>query len=204
MHLLGERTLGIVILLLLAGLVVVKRFATGSVLDRPRGGLLVQAVNVFNLFFLLVANPLAAVLLVTSRLATSDPTNFKLGAPGILVGVEIVGLALYVAGYFLMARALIVLARNYQLGGCAPRAADRMIVSGPYRLIRHPMYSAALSIALGLTCLIQSWAAASVLCVYLVLISLLIPLEEAGLQRAYGDAYVAYQRNSKKLIPLVY
>ena len=54
MHLLGQRTLGIAILFLLVMLVTVKRAATGSILDKPKGSLLVQLVNVFNLFFLLV------------------------------------------------------------------------------------------------------------------------------------------------------
>ena len=54
-----------------------------------------------------------------------------------------------------------------------------MIVDGPYRVVRHPMYSAALSIALGLACLIQSGACFAVFCIYLALILPLIPVEEA-------------------------
>ncbi len=204
MHLLGERTLGIAILFLLGALVAVKRVATGSVLDKPRGGLMVQSVNILNLVFLLIVNPSAAVLLITSRLATVDPTILTIDQPAIVSSLEIAGLAMYVTGYAVMVGALIVLGRNYQLGGCAPRPEDRMVLRGPYRLIRHPMYAAALSIALGLACLIQSGAALSVFCIYLVLIGLLIPVEEAGLRRAYGDAYVAYRRKSSKLIPFVY
>lgn len=58
MHLFDQRLLGILVLVLLGGLVVVKRMATGSVLDRPRGNFLIQLVNGFNLFFLLMVNPL--------------------------------------------------------------------------------------------------------------------------------------------------
>ena len=49
MHLLDQRTLGIAILLLLAVLVIVKQVATGPVLDKPKGNLLVQLVNAFRL-----------------------------------------------------------------------------------------------------------------------------------------------------------
>jgi protein-S-isoprenylcysteine O-methyltransferase Ste14 len=97
-----------------------------------------------------------------------------------------------------------VLARNYQLGGSAPRSGDKMVAQGPYRLIRHPMYTAALSIALGLACLIQSWAFFCVFCVYLGLIIPLIAEEEAGLQKAYGERYAEYVRKTRKLIPFVY
>lgn len=74
---------------------------------------------------------------------------------------------------------------------------------GHIRLVRHPMYTAALCISLGLACLIQSLAYLGALCVYLVLIVLLIPVEEEGLRRAYGERYVAYQQEVKKVLPFL-
>ena len=204
MHLLDQKILGIAILFLLGILVTVKRVATGSILDKPEGNLMVQAVNIFNLFFLLVVNPLAAILLITSRLVTRDPTHLTIYDLRILMVVEIVGLVMYVIGYVLMAASLITLGRNYQLGGSAPRSEDTMIMDGPYRLVRHPMYTAALSISAGLTCLVQSWAFCCVFLIYLVLILLLIPVEEVELRKAYGQQYVVYQQKERKLVPFVY
>jgi protein-S-isoprenylcysteine O-methyltransferase Ste14 len=204
MHLLDQRVLGIAILFLLGMLVIVKRVATGSILDKPKGNLMVQLVNIFNLFFLLAVNPVVAILLITRRLATIDPTHVTIDERWILMVLEIVGLLKFAIGYFLMAGALVTLGRNYQLGGSAPRSEDKMVVDGPYRLVRHPMYTAALGISFGLVCLIQSWALFCVFCVYLVLIFLLIPLEEDELRKAYGEQYVSYQRKTRKLIPLVY
>jgi protein-S-isoprenylcysteine O-methyltransferase Ste14 len=204
MHLLDQRTLGIAILCLLGMLVIVKQVATGSILDKPQGNLLVQLVNIFNLFFLLVVNPLAAILLLTGQLAVIDPSHLTINASSILVVVEIIGLVLYVLGYLLMAGALLTLGRHYQLGGSTPRAEDKMVIRGPYRLIRHPMYTAALSIALGLACLIQSWAFLGVFGIYLVLIIPLISMEEEGLRKAYGAPYGAYQQKTKRLVPFVY
>jgi protein-S-isoprenylcysteine O-methyltransferase Ste14 len=204
MHLLDQRILGLIILFLLAGLVITKQVATGRILDQPKGNLLVRLVNIFNLFFLLVVNPLAAILLITRRIGTLDPTHVAIRAPWLLMVLEILGLAAYVMGYVLMAWALIRLGRSYQLGGSAPRAQDRMVMDGPYGLVRHPMYTAALSISLGLAFLIQSWCFACVFCIYLALILLLIPLEEESLRRAYGDQYAAYERRTRKLIPFAY
>lgn len=118
--------------------------------------------------------------------------------------LEIVGLLKYAIGYFLIAGALVTLGRHYQLGGSAPRSEDKMVVDGPYRLVRHPMYTAALGISFGLVCLIQSWALFFVFCFYLVLIFLLIPVEEDGLRKAYGEQYGSYQQKTRKLIPFVY
>jgi protein-S-isoprenylcysteine O-methyltransferase Ste14 len=203
MHLLDQGTLGIVILLLLGMLVIVKQMATGSILDKPKGNLWVWLVNLFNLFFLLIANPLAALFLITRRFEAFDPSHLGVGVSWLLTGLEIGGLALYGTGHLLMAWALISLRGNYQVGGSAPRAADQMVIVGPYRLIRHPLYTAALCISLGLACLIQSLACFSMFCIYLVLMSLLIPLEEKGLQQAYGEQYSAYQQKVKRLIPLL-
>jgi protein-S-isoprenylcysteine O-methyltransferase Ste14 len=103
-----------------------------------------------------------------------------------------------------MAWALIRLGRSYQLGGIAPRAEDSIVTDGPYGLVRHPMYTAALSISLGLALLIHSWGFACVFLIYLALILSLIPLEEEGLRRAYGSLYGAYERRTRKLVPYAY
>ncbi len=205
MHLLDERTLGIAILLLLGVLVISKRMFTGSILkDRPKSNLRIWLTHIFNLFFLLIVNPLAAILLITGHLEAVDPTRLAINRPWLLMGVEIGGIGLYVMGFILMAWALVKLGCNYQAGGSDPRAADGMVMGGPYRLVRHPMYAAALAISLGLACVVQSLAFFSVFGIYLVLIILLIPAEEEGLRRAYGERYIAYQQRVKKLVPLFF
>ena len=103
-----------------------------------------------------------------------------------------------------MAWALITLGRNYQLGGSAPRSEDKMVTDGPYRLVRHPMYTAALGISLGLALLVQSLAFFGVFCIYLGLLSLLIPVEEDTLREAYGEQYGAYRHVTKRILPFVY
>jgi protein-S-isoprenylcysteine O-methyltransferase Ste14 len=204
MHLLGPAFLGIVILLLLGALVVVKQIATGFILDKPQGSLLVQLVNIFNLFFLLIVDPLAAIGLITGSLPRIDPTHVAIDAGWILMFLEILGLLLYVIGFVLMGWALLTLRHNYQLGGSTPRSEDHMVVNGPYAFIRHPMYSAALSISLGLACVIQSLAFFAVFVIYLALMFGLIPLEERELEKAYGAKYIDYQRQTKMLIPAIY
>lgn len=110
-------------------------------------------------------------------------------------------MVVYVLGYLLMGWALISLGRNYQVGGSAPRAADTLVIVGPYQFVRHPMYTAALCISLGLACLIQSLAYFSVFCIYLVLMILLIPVEEARLRQAYDEQYRVYQQKVHPIIP---
>ena len=80
MHLLDQRIAGIIILLLWAMLVVVKAIATGSLLkDRPRRGVWIWLIHIYNFVFRLVAAPLAAVLRIVQ-------TRQALGTPGWLTG----------------------------------------------------------------------------------------------------------------------
>lgn len=203
MHLLGDQVLGALILCLLGILVWVKRLATGSVLDeRPDARLLVRVVNAFNLGFLLVINPAAALLLLTSQLQAWDATRVQVPWPWLRAAVEAVGVGTYVVGCALMMWALLTLRSSYQLAGMAPRSRDALVVRGPYALVRHPMYAAALAMALGIGLALQSLACLAVFGIYLVMLHALMPLEEAGLRSTYGVSYESYARTLPRLIPL--
>ena len=85
-----------------------------------------------------------------------------------------------------------------QLGASLPRNTDKLVILGLYHFVKHPMYAAAPYISLGLACLTQSLACLGVFCIYLGLISLLIPIEEKGLQKAHGKGYCDYQHKGCK------
>ena len=204
MHLLGQSTLGILMLLSIVMLVIIKQLTTGSILEIPTGVLRVRLANIFNLFFLLIVLPVSAILLITRKMEVSDSSHLTFNSSGLLLGLEIVGIVLYVFGYFLMTWALINLRRNFQLGGSSPRSGDEMVRNGPYRLVRHPMYTAGLGIFLGLAFLVQSSAIFFLFWIYLILIILMIPVEEEGLKQVYGEKYTAYQQEVKKLVPFCY
>ncbi len=204
MHILSQKVLGLLIVLLLAILVVTKRISTGSILEKLKGGLLLWLVNIFNLLFLLIINPFAAILLIMEKMETADPGFLFINDRSFLLIVEYAGLIIYLFGFILMAWALIRLGMNYQLGGVDPRATDKMVTSGPYKYIRHPMYTAALSIALGLSFLIQSVGCFIAFCIYLILILMLVPKEEESLAKAYSESYNIYRSHTNKLIPFLY
>lgn len=203
MHLINQEIFGVIILLLLGALVIIKKIATGSILDKPKGNFLIQIVNIFNLFFLLIVNPLTAILLI-ARPDMIDATRIAVTEPLLLKCWEIAGLVFYVTGFFLMTWALICMGNNYQLGGSMPRKKDKLVTAGPFRLLRHPMYAAALSISAGIFCLTQSWPLFVVFVLYFILILPLIGAEEEGLQKAYGKQYISYRQKTKKLIPYIY
>ena len=205
MSALDPRTLGAMILASLAVFLVFKRWATGSFIKgKPEGGFLLWLTHVFNLFFLLAVNPAVAILLVARRLETLDPTIADPGRTSIHLGLEISGLLLYLAGIALMCWALAAMRGHFQVLGRSPRPADGLILSGPYRLVRHPMYTSVLGLSLGLAFMTQSLAIFALFWVYLGLILPLIAFEEEGLRRAYGEQFAAYQIRVRKIVPLFY
>ncbi len=93
MHLLDQRALGIAMLLLLSMLVTVKHWAAGSILkDRSKGNLRSWLTHLFNLFFLLVAIPIAAMLLTARRLEALDPTHITIDVPWLSMGLSTGGM----------------------------------------------------------------------------------------------------------------
>lgn len=82
-------------------------------------------------------------------------------------------------------------------------AHAELVMTGPYRLIRHPMYTSLLIVALGLVLAAPSvgrwliWAA--------LLINLVLKLRyEEGLLLARFPAYADYRRSTWRLIPWVF
>jgi protein-S-isoprenylcysteine O-methyltransferase Ste14 len=188
MRVLDQRMGGIIVLVLWVALVGAKRIATGSLLeDKPRGGAWMWITHVFNFSFLLAAVPAAAILLMLRE----GPLNHLAAA----------GAVLYSAGTALMISALLTLRGNYQVGGNTPRPSDKLVIRGPYRFVRHPMYAAALSVSLGLALLTQSFLYFGVFCVYVMLIARLIPIEEQRLYQVYKQQYGNYRAAVKALLP---
>ena len=77
--------------------------------------------------------------------------------------------------------------------------------TGPYRYVRHPSYTGALTIFVGLGLALQSWGAVlALLLIFAVVWGYRIHVEEGVLISQLGEAYVSYARRTKRLIPYVF
>ena len=79
-----------------------------------------------------------------------------------------------------------------------------LILRGPYRLVRHPIYTGVLLAVFG-TCLAEGrvgnlWVVGMVA----VLLIVKLKVEESLLARQFPDAYLQYRRRVKALIPFLY
>lgn len=83
------------------------------------------------------------------------------------------------------------------------RQGGQLCTSGPYRVIRHPMYTAVLLLLLAL--LSNDYSHARLVVFLIVLVDLLVKMnvEEKLLTAHYAD-YKDYMKQTKRLVPFVY
>jgi len=79
-----------------------------------------------------------------------------------------------------------------------------LITTGPYRLVRHPIYLGLAQLALGQALAFSSWLA------LLVVFFGVVPTfawraraEETVLGRTFGESYALYRKQTKMIIPYV-
>ena len=82
------------------------------------------------------------------------------------------------------------------------RADHRLVTHGPYRWVRHPMYTVLLVFAVGLFLLLANWfvGGAAVLGIALVMI-IRTPYEEQMMLEAFGDEYRRYMERTGRFLP---
>ncbi|MCH7587382.1 MAG: isoprenylcysteine carboxylmethyltransferase family protein [Chloroflexi bacterium] len=83
------------------------------------------------------------------------------------------------------------------------KADGRLITAGPYRLIRHPMYTSIL-VATGVL-VIDSFTVARFVIWIILLVDLLLKIKyEEGLLMQFLEGYSAYMDRSARIIPFLY
>lgn len=119
-------------------------------------------------------------------------------------GVFFVGLAVMLIGVSWRWYAILTLGK-YFTGMVLIQAQHIVVQHGPYKFIRHPSYSGALLIAMGIGLMIGNWLSIITIIVGL-LIGLIyrIPVEEQALLQALGQPYETYMKRTKRLIPFIF
>lgn len=116
--------------------------------------------------------------------------------------VTLVAVILCIAGLLFCLWARATLGRNWS-GTVTLKEGHELIVRGPYRLVRHPIYTGLFAMVVATA--VVSGRLAGIIGTALVFISLWIKLidEEQVMLKQFGDEYVAYQKGTKRIIPFV-
>jgi protein-S-isoprenylcysteine O-methyltransferase Ste14 len=78
---------------------------------------------------------------------------------------------------------------------------QRLVVEGPYRYVRNPLYVTDFCLILGAALLTRSWALVVLAALYLAQLTLQIPLEERELRERFGRSYRCYCELVLRFIP---
>jgi protein-S-isoprenylcysteine O-methyltransferase Ste14 len=177
---------------------------------------------------LFAVGPVVAVLALLRRWFKRSPTSYRIKGwrwyvpvallpvewllpPALIVfrigeierdwlAVRVAGLALGVAGAALLVWASIVLGR-FLMHEAAVRDDHALVASGPYRFVRHPVYTGYLALLLGCgaaslnACLLLLWP------VSLLGILIQAASEDQILEARFGQDHQRYVRRTGRLVP---
>jgi protein-S-isoprenylcysteine O-methyltransferase Ste14 len=81
------------------------------------------------------------------------------------------------------------------------RKYHELVTSGPYRWVRHPLYSVGTTFFVSLSLLAANWFIGLASLSVLVMLLVRLPKEEARLVERFGDEYRAYVEHTGRLLP---
>jgi protein-S-isoprenylcysteine O-methyltransferase Ste14 len=81
------------------------------------------------------------------------------------------------------------------------REEHRLVTTGPYARIRHPIYLALIGFLTGIALVTANWFFIALLVVSIVVLALRIPKEEQMMVEDFGEEYKAYMQGTGRLLP---
>ena len=113
-----------------------------------------------------------------------------------------IGVALVLAGAAFAIWARFTIGSNWS-GTITVKTDHELQTSGPYAIVRHPIYSGLLLTLLGTALVVGEWRAVAALALAFVGWRWKSLIEERVMTEQFGDAYEDYKRRVKALIPFV-
>jgi protein-S-isoprenylcysteine O-methyltransferase Ste14 len=113
------------------------------------------------------------------------------------------GLAMLLCGMVFAFWARHTLGRNWS-GRVAIKDGHELVTAGPYRYVRHPIYTGALLGFAGSALALGRAGGIFAVAIMLMVFARKIHLEEQMLDKHFGERYAAYRRSTHAIIPLIW
>jgi protein-S-isoprenylcysteine O-methyltransferase Ste14 len=81
------------------------------------------------------------------------------------------------------------------------RKQHQLVITGPYRWMRHPLYSIGTMMALSIALIASNWFIATAVTGALVMLLVRLPKEEENLIKRFGSDYEDYMQRTGRLLP---
>jgi len=116
----------------------------------------------------------------------------------------VLGVGLFSAGLWLFRKTHKELGKNWSIT-LEIRDKHKLVSTGPYSFVRHPMYSSFLLLALGQVLLLSNWVVGLAgLLGFSALFFFRVGREERMMTDTFGSGYGDYMKKTKRIIPYFY
>ena len=85
----------------------------------------------------------------------------------------------------------------------ATREEHKLVTSGPYRWVRHPLYSVGSSMFVAFGMMADNWFIAALGVFTFILMAIRTPKEETNLIEKFGDEYREYMKHTGRFLPKI-
>ena len=163
---------------------------TGEKISRKADG--TAMMNVIRLFGLLLWLSPLVYLINPKWMAWS-----KIGLPDVIRRLGVVIGLLCVAGVYWLFSSI----GSGITPTSATREKHRLVTHGPYRWIRHPLYTIGSSLFVAFGMMADSWFIALLGVLTFIVMAIRTPKEEANLIEKFGDEYREYMKRTGRFLP---
>jgi protein-S-isoprenylcysteine O-methyltransferase Ste14 len=123
------------------------------------------------------------------------PRNAVLGIVGVVLDLAGIGFAIW---------ARLALGTNWSGLVVTTKEGHELIQSGPYAIVRHPIYAGMLLAMIGTALTLGTLTGYIGLAASSVAIMIRVSIEEKLMSDRFGEAYQTYRRRARKLVPFVW
>jgi protein-S-isoprenylcysteine O-methyltransferase Ste14 len=117
--------------------------------------------------------------------------------------VGVAGVALFAVGFVATFAAQVAMGTSWRIG-VQESEVTKLVVRGPFAIVRNPIFSAMLVTAAGLVLMVPSVVAIASFAIMVVALELQVRVvEEPYLRRTHGAAYEAYAARVGRFVPWV-
>ncbi len=126
------------------------------------------------------------------------------GGAALIPGMQwlvALGVVLTLAGIMFAIWARVHLGRNWS-GTPSIKEGHELVTSGPYRFVRHPIYTGVITALLG-TAFVDGLFWLVVFAAAAIVFAARIPVEERFMAQLFPDQYPEYKKHTKALVPFI-